>query len=513
MQNNQQNTNRIARNTLYLYMRMILVTLVSLYTSRIVLQTLGVDDFGIYSVVASIIVFFSFFNNALKTTTTRYIAFELGTGNRERLKQIYSMSINCHIMLAIAVGIILEVVGVWLLNNRLNIAPERLSAANWVFQFSLLTFCVGIIQIPFDSCIIAHEKMNFYALISIVEAVGKLGVAYLLIFSHFDKLILYAALLSVIAVLVMLCYWIYCRIRLSDCSYIRFWDKSLISDFASYSGWSLLVNTTDVVVIQGRSILVNIFLGVVANAALGIAGQVYNALAMFARNFASAFNPQIYKSYAAGDKSYFMQLIFTTSKISYCLLLLPLIPLLLNLPFVLDLWLGRGTYPLITSSYICAMMLFAILDAAQAPLWNAIFATGDIRVHQIMMGIIKISVLPLTWWLLRNGDNGVWVLWVWGLGNLLCAIVRTLYAHWAIQLDLRHYLKDVVGRISIVTLLTLPLPLTITLYVQSGWMTLLLSTLLSCLLLGIFTFYIGLTGDERKYMQQLITAKLKHKQA
>jgi O-antigen/teichoic acid export membrane protein len=480
---------------------MILVTIVNLYTSRIVLQTLGFEDFGLYNVIASVVVFFSFFNYALKNATTRFLSVELGKNDLLGLKQTYSMAINLHMIMAGAVLVILELVGVWFINTQLTIAPERMTAANWVFQFSLLTFCLSMMQIPYDASIIAHERMDFYAIISIVEALAKLGVAFLLIISPIDKLIAYGALMLLVALLVFGGYAGYCKAKLNECRYIRYWNKAHIRQFGAYSGWSLLVNTADVVVIQGRAILFNMFLGLVANAALGIANQVYNALAMFARNFASAFNPQIYKSYAAGEKKYFMQLVFSTSKISYYLLLLPLLPLLLNLPFVLEIWLGK--YPDITPWYIAAMMLFAVFDAFQAPLWNAIFATGNIKTHQIMMAVIKLLVLPLSWLVLFLGDNGIWTLLVWGLGNVVCALARIIYAKGFLGLDLWNYTKEVIGQILLVTLLTVPLPAYIVYRLGQGWMSLGITTVLSILLICVCAYWVGLTKEEKQMVHKM----------
>ena len=510
MQDNRQNTARIAKNTGYLYLRMILVTLVNLYTSRIVLQTLGFEDFGIYNVIASVIVFFSFFNNALKNATTRFLSVEIGVNNTQGIKQTYSMAINVHLILAFTLFVLLEGLGIWAINYHLVIAPERLTAANWVFQFSLITFFISIMQIPFDSTIIANERMDFYAVISIIEALGKLGVAFLLIVSPIDKLIAYAALMMIVAILVFCGYVCYCTFKLKSCQYIRYWNKKHIYNFSAYSGWSLLVNTADVTVIQGRAVLFNLFLGVVANAAVGIAGQGYNAVAMFARNFASAFNPQIYKSYATNDRSYFMRLIFSTSKISYYLLMLPLIPLLINLPFVLHLWLGK--YPDNTTWYIAAMMLFAIFDALQAPLWNAIYATGNIRTHQIMVTIIKIAVLPLTWLALKLGDNGIYALVIWGGGNLVCAIARTIYSKGFLGLNIGHYCLDVVGRTLLVTILATPLPLFLVYRFGQGWLSLGSTTLISILLLALFAYLVGLNKDEKQMLKTMpIIQRLKNK--
>ena len=512
MSTEQQNSIRIAKNTGYLYLRMILVTLVNLYTSRIVLQTLGFEDFGIYNVIASIIVFFSFFNNALKNASTRFLSVEIGANNSTGINQTYSMAINLHLVLALILFVVLEPIGIWWINYHLVISPDRIVAANWVFQFSLITFVFSLIQIPFDSTIIANERMDFYAIISIIEAIGKLGVAFLLIISPIDKLILYAALMMMVAILVFCGYAGYCATKITNCNYIRYWNKEHIHKFSAYSGWSLLVNTSDVMVIQGRAVLFNLFLGVVANAALGIANQVYNALAMFARNFASAFNPQIYKSYAANNRKYFMQLIFSTSKISYYLLMLPLIPLLINLPFVLELWLGK--YPEHTTAYIAAMMLFAIFDALQAPLWNAIFATGNIRTHQIMAATIKILVLPLTWLALKWGDNGFYAILIWGLGNVVCAIARTIYSKGFLGLNIAHYCLDVIGRTLLVTILTIPLPIWLAYHFGQGWTALLSTTIISIILLIFFAYTLGMNKDEQNMIKniplvQRITAKLK----
>ncbi len=501
------NTNRIAKNTGYLYLRMILVTVVSLYTSRIVLQTLGFEDFGIYNVVASIVVFFSFINHALKNACTRYLSCDIGANDHESLKRTYSMAINLHLILAFGAFVLLEIIGTIIINGYLDIDPERLVAANWVFQFSLITFCLSTIQIPFDANIIAHEHMDYYAIISIAEALGKLGVAFLLIVSPIDKLVMYGALMMLIAVLVFMGYFIYCKVKLTDSHYIRIWDRKIIEDFAVYSGWSLLVNASDVAIISARGIFFNVFLGVVANAALGIANQIYNAIAMFSRNFASAFTPQIFKSYASGDKEYFYKLIYTTSKISYYLMILPLLPLLINLPFVLELWLDD--YPNLTEKYVSAMLLFAVLDAIQAPLWNAIYATGNIKTHQIMMATLKLLVLPLTWLALRLGDNGVWALLIWSFVNLICAIVRTLYSKTFLHIDLWHYVKDVIGRTMLVTIMVAPLPFYIVHQYGQGWITLGSTTLLTCVLLPIVAYYFGLGSAERQQIQIMIKSKLK----
>ena len=290
--------NQLAKNTFFLYFRMILVLLVTLYTSRVVLKILGFEDFGLYNLVGGVVVFFSFLKTALTNATYRYLAFSLGENNIKELKEVYSMAINCHVILAIILWILMEVVGVWFLNFHLEIPDDRILAANWVFQFSLLTFCFGVLLTPFHSNIIAHERMNLYAVISIVEVVLKLAVAFLLVLSPVDKLIAYAFLLFLTSVLILGVYIIYCRKEFKDTNYIHFWDKKWVYRFSSYSGWSLFVNGADVCTQQSLNVFFNWFVGVVGNAAFGLSNQVNGGINLFMANFSQAFNPQIIKSYA-----------------------------------------------------------------------------------------------------------------------------------------------------------------------------------------------------------------------
>lgn len=501
MSSQLENSKRIAKNTGYLYLRMFLVTIVNLFTSRVVLQALGFEDFGIYSVVGTLVILFSFLNVALKSASIRYMSYELGRADQQQLRRVFSMSINCHTILALLLLVVLEIAGVWFINHHLNISPERLTAANYAFHFSLLTFCISIIQTPFDACIIAHEKMNFYALISSLEAITKLAIAFLLMATPWDRLISYAALLALAALLVCGSYILYSRLSLRDCRYIRYWDKTLMRQYVGYSGWSLYVNAADAATLQGRQIFFNLFLGAIANAALGIANQVFNAVLMLCGNFAMAFNPQIIKSYAQGDRTYLTQIIHTASKCSYYLFILPTIPLLVNLRFVLDLWLSD--YPPQTEMFIYAMFFFAIFDAFQSPLWNAILATGNIRTHQLIMGSLKLLVLPLTWLVLRYGDNGCWAILIWGIVNALCAAIRIAYAKHLLQLDVRLYLREVILPILKVTLLSLPVPVLCYLHAGVSWTAFFVTSILSVVIVLASVYGAGLTPAEKAFLHNL----------
>ncbi|MCQ2325138.1 MAG: hypothetical protein MJZ58_02970 [Paludibacteraceae bacterium] len=490
------NSKRIAKNAGYLYIRLFIVTIINLIISRIVLKALGFEDFGLYSVVGSMVVLFGFLSGALRQATARYLSVELGKEDNEGLNQVFSMAINCHLILAGILWVIIEGIGIWYIQCKMQVDPSRLWAVHCVFQFSLLTFITNIIQAPFDANIVAHEQMRFYATVSIVEALLKLGVACALLVTPFDRLISYAALIWVSALIVCACYVLYNRIKLPHCQYLKTWNGGLVKQFASYSGWSLFVNAADTGVMQLRAIFFQTFLGAVANAALGIANQVFNATCLIFGNFSTAFHPQIVKSYAAGDKDYFMKLIFTTSKIAFFLFLLPAVPLLLNLPFVLKIWLGD--YPPLTAEYITAMFIFAFFDTFQAPLWHAVYATGKIRTHQIMMGTIKLLVIPLMWWVLSRGDNGQMAILIWAIGNMTCAVVRTIYCHYLIDLDLGLYVRRVIVPMIVVSVIAVPLPLWMAMKMESGWGLLIGSTALSVGLIIAAGLFVGLTKNERQ---------------
>lgn len=495
------NRGRIAKNTGFLYLRMIVVMLVSLYTSRIILRTLGFEDFGIYNVVGSVVTFLSFFQAALRNATFRYLTFEMGAGNIDKISKVFSMSINTHLILAIILFVLMEIGGVWLINNKLVITEDRLIAANWAYQFSLLTFCITIIRTPYDSCIIAYEKMDFYALTSIVEVALKLLIVYLLIIVPFDKLIVYAILLTMVTVLLSLWYVVYCKRKFPDCKYIKYWDKDMLKQFTSYSGWSLLVNGATITRTQCISIFFNLFLGVLANAALGIANQVVSSLNMFVTNFTQAFRPQIIKSWAAKDYDYFMKLIFSSSKMAYFLLLIISIPIVVNIDFVLKVWLGE--YPPMAPVFIETIILYYLIDAFQEPLITSVHATGNLKYHQIMIATIVFMVIPVSYILLRVGCPGSYVLIANALANVVCAVGRTLYMRRLINLNVAEYLKKVVVPVLAVTLLSLPLPLYMSQRLYESWLNVILICGVSVILTGLSCYFVGLSNSEREILKSI----------
>lgn len=492
---------RVAKNTGYLFLRMILVLIVGLYTSRVVLRALGFTDFGIYNVVGSVVVFFGFLRLALTNATYRYIVYALGTGDTTGLRRTYSMAINCHVILAAALLVILEAIGIPVVRSGLNIPPERLPAAMWAYQFSILTFVFSILQTPFNSNVIAHEKMNFYALVSIVEVLLKLGLAFIVASTGFDKLIMYAMLLTASAVIVFLFYVVYCKIRFKDCVFEFYWDGKLVKEFASYSGWSLLVNAADVSITQLISIFFNLFLGVIANAALGIANQVIGQLNSFMGTFTQAFDPQIIKSYASGRKDYFINLIYSTSKITFLLMLFICLPLAANIDFVLRIWLGD--YPPDAPVFIKAIIVYVLIDSFQSPLWQAVHATGKLKVHQILMFCVKILAIPAMFFALKLGADGATALLIWAAVNLVSAVVRTIYMKTLIGLDLKKYLKEVVLIISFVAVIAVPTAFLLSNWLGSNLKSFLVSSTAAVLIVGGLTYFVALNSKEREILASL----------
>ena len=501
-----ENSKRIAKNTLFLFIRMVLVLCVGLYTSRVVLATLGVEDFGIYNVVGSIVVLFSFFQQALNNATYRYLAFELGKNDIGQLKKCFSMAVNVHLILAFVVVVLCEIIGVWFLNNKLNIPPDRISAAQNVFHFSLIYFCIGIVQTPFNSAIIAHEKMNFYAYTSIVEVLLKLLIVFLLMLVSFDKLILYSMLLSVVAIIVFLWYVFQCRRMFEECKYHWVWDKSLCKGMLKYSGWSIVVNAVDVSVNQSILFFLNIFFGVVTNAAMGIANQVNGQLNNFLQTFTQSYNPQIIKSYAAGNNSYFMKLIFSTSKISYFLLLFAAVPVLLNIDFLLNLWLINP--PPNASTFVILVVACSLVDAYSAPLWIGVHATGKLRTHQILMASIKILNIPLAYLLLSYGSPAWTVLALKNFINVTCSIVRPFYVKNLYGLPFRKYMLQVWCNVYLVTLIVIPVPYYFSSLMGQSWLGMLITTSLFAIVFIPVVYFIGLNLSERRILKQMLYNKI-----
>ncbi len=391
---------KITKNTLMLYFRMFFSMFVTLYTSRVILDVLGVEDFGIYNVVGGIVVLFGFLNNAMAASTQRFLTFELSTGNINSLQKVFGVSLSIHFFIAIIILILAETIGLWMLNTKLVIPPARIIAANWVYQFSVFSFIFTVLTIPYYASIISHEKMNIYAFFGIIEVVLKLIIVFLLPFGN-DKLIFYAFLIFIITILIRSFYILYCRRHFPESHVFFMWDKVLFKKMGSFANWNLLGVFAGIGYTQGVNILLNINFGPIINAARGIAFQVQSAVNSFVTNFQTALNPPIIRAYATNEKSMLYNLVFYSAKFSFFLLFIISLPIILNTEIVLGIWLKNiPDYAVIFTRLVLFDILVASLSGSMQIL---VQATGNIKKYQIIVSGILLLNLPVSFVVLRLG--------------------------------------------------------------------------------------------------------------
>lgn len=487
-------SNLIARNTGLLFFRMLIVMAVGLFTSRLVLEALGLEDFGIYNVVGGIVVLFAFIKSALYNAIYRHFAYAIGQGDEAGLSRTFSMAVKCYGLLALITVVIMEALGPWFLHNYLVIPAGREEAALVVFHCSLFQFALNILQMPYYSLILAEERMDFFALLSLFEVGQKLLVVYALYWIPYDRLCTYGLILSAVAVVLLLAHIGYCRWQFKCCRFDWMWDGKLFRKLCSFSGWSLIVNMADVAIVQCISLFFNWFGGVLLNAALGVMNQVNDKLLVFLDNFSQSLDPQLIKSYAAGERDYFEKLLYAASKLSYFLLLLVAFPVWLNIEFLLEKWLGN--YPPLAPWFIKAIILSSLVNATQRALTQAVYASGKLRRHQLTMVAIKLFGIPLMYLILWQGGEPLQVMYSWVLINAACAVARVRLLQGIIGLDVVRYLREVVARILLTTLIVVPLPYWLSGRME-GWSALLSSILASSLLTIIGVWLVGLTPEER----------------
>ena len=496
--NNIDRGQRIARNTLILYVRMLFLMFVGLYTSRVVLSALGESDFGIYGVVGGVVALFSIISGSLSSAITRFITFELGKEKDSSLEAVFSSAVTIQIALALIVVIVAEPLGIWFINNQMNIPPERISAAHWVFQFSLLTFALNIVSIPYNASIVAHEKMTAFAAIGIFEGLAKLGVAFLIMYSYTDRLVMYAALMCAVALIVRSAYAVYCRRNFPECRYRFIWNGSLLKQMSAFAGWNFIGVSAGALRDHGGNILINIFSGPAANAARAVSVQLGGAVQSFVTNFMTAVNPQITKSYAAEDREYTMDLVFRSSRYSYFLLFLIAMPVLLQTPFLLDLWLEN--VPERSAAFVRLALLYSLSESISTPLITLMLATGDIRRYQIVVGGLQLLNLPVSYIVLRAGAAPESILIVSIAISQLCLFARLKLLNGMTGLPVGRFLAQVYLKVIIVTLCA---------FIPSWWITGLLgggvsaflsSTAISVSITASSVWFLGLSRNERNLL-------------
>lgn len=502
--NKGASNHRIAKNTLMLYIRMFLMMAITLYTSRVVLQVLGVQDFGIYNVVGGFVVAFSVLTNALSGAVMRFTSFELGRGDMVRLKDIVSTSINIQLYLAVAVIFIGEIVGIWFLNSKMNIPMERMFAANLILQFSIFTFVIRLLYVPFNALIISHENMSIYAYLSVIEVILQLAIVYLLKILPFDKLELYGLFIMIVALIILLMYIIYCKKNYEECTYSTKFSKNIFKEMSGFASWNFIGTSAGILKNYGVDIIVNIFYGVTLNAARGIAMQVNTAISKFTQNFMTALNPQIVKSYAEEDFQRLDFLIQQGTRFAFYLMLIITLPILFEMNKILEIWLVNvPAYAVLFTQLQVLNSLIAILSST---LIMAMLATGNIRNYQIMVGSLSMFNFPISWICLYIGLP-VYITYLISIViEFACFAGRLYMANKIMKINVKMFLNDVLLNVIKVSIISSLVPIIIAMTMDDNMLRFIL-IFVSCVCFTIISIlFIGLKNAERQFILNKIRA-------
>lgn len=488
-------TRRIARNTLMLYFRQILIMAVSLYTVRVVLNVLGAEDYGIYNVVAGVVTMFGFLSGAMATASQRYFSFDLGQGNTEYLKTTFSVTFQIYLLLALVIVFLAETAGLWFVNAKLVIPAERMTAANCIYQAAIVSFLLTLITTPYMASIIAHENMNVYAYVSIVEVVLKLGIVFLLKVLAFDKLIVYGVLLAAVALINTSIYRFYCRKHYAECKAKFVKDVALFKEIVSYSGWNLFGAVVGVVKNQIINILLNLHFGAVVNAARGIASQVNGAVVSFSQNFSTALRPQIIKTYAANKKNETMNLVFRGCKFTFYLMYFFALPLCIEMRTILNLWLKNPPEYAVTFTQLA--LIDAVVDSISYPLMTLAQATGKIKLYQGVVGGILLCNLPVSYIALKFGAPAYAVMLVAICITFTAFLVRLVIIKHLAQFSIKDFALKAALPCVVVALISAIAPALVSIYFAENFLRLCLTTLISLCCTTLCVLFVGMNRSER----------------
>ncbi len=474
---------------------MFITLLISLYTSRVILETLGITDFGIYNLVGGLVTMFSFLNSAMSTGTQRFLSYEMAQPNEGRLNKVFNMSINIHIVIALVIVLLAETFGLWLLEYKLVIPDDRSSAAAMVYQFSIATFVVSILSVPYNALIIAREKMKIYAYFSILEVALKLMIVYLLSINNWDKLIFYSLLMFGVSLFMRLTYYFYCRKNFRESVFKICWDPDLFKSMLGFNTWNLIGNLSSVCYNQGVSLVLNIFFGPVINAARGICLQLNGALNSFVSNLQTALNPQIIKSYARKDLREMHELIFLGSKLSFFLLLLVSLPIFVEMNYVLHLWLKN--VPEYTVSFCRLILVVSLIDSYSGALGTAVLATSVVKYYHIIIGGLQLLILPISYVLLKMGYKADITLYVNIVFSFLMLGCRLRIASSLVQLPINKFFLQVILRMMAVCLMSGVLSFLILANLSEGRFRFAAIVVASSIMTIGITYIVGINSSQR----------------
>lgn len=502
----EERNKRIAKNTMMLYIRTFITMIVGLYTGRVMLEALGVDNYGIQNVVGGIVAFSSLVVGTTSAASSRYITYALGEGDLDKMKNVFTTVANVQILMGLAAVVFLEIGGVWFLNCYANIPDGRMYAANWVLQCSILTTFVGLVSTPYGACIIAHERMSIYAWMSIVDALTKLAICYVIMIYDKDRLILYATLLAIVQILMTLFYAFYSHRNFEEVSYQFRIDKVLLKDMASYSGWNLFGNTSWIMNTQGVNMLINVFFGVAFNAARGVANTVNGCIQGFVANFMVAINPQITKSYAAGELSYCNMLVGRSTKFSWLLMLFFIVPVCLEAKMLLSIWLVD--VPPMAVVFLQFVMFDTLALRYCNPLFTLIQATGEVKRYTITAFLYGFVIFPLTWIAYKLGAP-VWMTYPISIFiRFTMVFVRIKSLKRLINFNGEEYLKKSVLPCIFCTIVAFAPLIALTLFWEDSIVRFITLVPISVIWTGMVIYQIGLNKVEREFVSEKLRLRV-----
>ena len=496
----------LAKNTLLLYARTLISMLISLYTSRVILQTLGIENYGIYNIVGGFVSMFSIVSATLTSSTQRYLTVELGKCNDANPRKVFNSALIMHILLGIILLILFETIGLWFLNTQLNIDSDRMIAANWVYQFSIASFLINLISTPYNAAIIAHEKMGVFAYISLMDVVLKLAIVYLLYLSPIEVLVFYSFLFLCVSILDRFIYSWYCHRHFGETQFCMVKEISLYKEMTGFAGYNFLGVLATVLSNQGVSIILNIFGGVVVNAARGIASQVLNAVSKFVNDFMTALNPQITKTCASGNVEESMNLCYKGAKFSYFLMLVFAIPLIIRSPQILALWLK--SYPDYSVQFVNLTLVYSMIVVLSNPLITLVQATGTIKEYTYWVGGFRLLTLPLCYMLLKWGFEPHYAYYAMIFTEVLSLVLRLVILKKILGLSPWIYVKEVIIRIAVVTIVVFLVAILCNELLPQTFGGLVLFTIMALLESITLILFIGFKKTERRLMLVVIQNKI-----
>lgn len=497
-----QNTT-IAKNTLFLSLRMVFVLFVSLYTSRVFLNVLGVEDYGISNVVAGFVSMFSFLNTSLANAIQRFYNAELGKNGSKGITKVYNTSLVIQGIIALFVVALLESVGLWYLYEKMVIPSDRFEVAFWLYQFSTISAAVVIMQSPFTAAVMAYERMNTYAVISILEVILKLGFALALPYISIDRLLMYGAFYMVLSILTFLSYFIYSKKEFKELHFQRSYKKSMFKDMISFSGWNLCGTFACMIREQGLNMVLNIFFGPIVNAARGVAYQVSGALQGFVSNLSLAAKPQMVQSFATGDSSRTIKLMYTMSKFSFIFLFVLSVPVIFNIDYILHLWLGN-VVPDHAANFVILVIITNFMNNLNAPLSNVVYATGKMRNYEVTFSVINLLIIPISFIVLKLGAPAEMAFIVYLVMTVFVQIGCLLVIQTLTKISLSDYFMSLIVPIVIVACITLPLIYIINFYLQQNLIGIVIEYIVITLLSSVLFYYVVLDSTEKKFVYNII---------